>query len=238
MVITEQQLFDYIACPAMYDVKHNKNIQIEEPVSVAKLLNKVAKYFYMNLLNGKVPTSNDLKKKWDSICVQNPVYVDAKRNLEGMGLIMKLLQWASAEEILVVDMDSQYRLMFQIADPLPVELVGTMGTILALPNNKYELLVTDFSSKMPDQTLIDMKLKYSLDSYAFLGVYNKRVDGVKIRNVKNAKDFLTFRSEDDFHRLKQTVANVAICIKNKLFYPRESVMCSTCNAKDYCKAWC
>ena len=124
------------------------------------------------------------------------------------------------------------------ASTSPVELVGNMGTILALPNNNYELLITDFGNKMPEQTLVDMKLKYSLDSYAFQNVYNKRVHGIRVRNIKNARDFLTFRSQDDFKRLEQAVANVSCCIKNKLFYPRESVMCSICNAKEYCKVWC
>ena len=102
----------------------------------------------------------------------------------------------------------------------------------------------DFSSsyrnnnRFTEQTLIDMKLKYTIDSYAFQGVYNRRVDGIRVRNVKNAKDFLTFRSQDDFNRLEQTVVNVAECIKRGLYYPRESVMCGTCNTKDYCKAWC
>lgn len=237
MVLTEQQLFDYITCPALYDVKHNKNIQIDEPVSTSKLLNKVAKFFYVSLLNGKVPSSSDLKKKWDSICSQHIGYMDSKRNLEGISLIMKLLQWASSEEIRVVDIDSQYRTMFK-SDIGPVELAGTMGTILALPKERFELLVTDFSNRLPEQTLIDMKLKYTIDSHAFQGVYNKRVDGIKVHNVKNAKSFLTFRSQDDFCRLERTVANVAQCIKSNLYYPRESVMCSTCTTKDYCKAWC
>lgn len=237
MVINEQQLFDYITCPAMYDVKHNKHIQIGETVSTAKLLNKVAKYFYVNLLNGKVPSSNDLKKKWDSVCNQYIDYVDSKKSLEGMGLIMKLLQWAGSEEIIVVDIDSPYRLMFK-SNIGPIELIGDMGAILSLPNNKYELLITDFSNKIPDQTIVDMKLKYTLDSYAFQGVYNRQVDGIRVRNVKNAKDFLTFRSQDDYRRLEQTVANVATCISQNLYYPRESIMCASCNAKEYCKVWC
>lgn len=237
MVITEQQLFDYIMCPALYDVKHNKNIKIDEPISMTRLLSKVSKYFYTTLLNGSVPSSSDLKKKWDSICNQHPGYMDSKKNLEGISLIMKLLQWASSEQIRVADIDSQYRLMFK-TNIGPVELVGTMGTILAIPKERFELLITDFSSKVPDQTLVDMKLKYTIDSYAFQGVYNRRVDGIKIHNVKNAKDFLTFRSEDDFSRLERTIANVAQCIKSNLYYPRESVMCSTCTTKDYCKAWC
>ena len=236
MVLTEQQLFDYITCPALYDVKHNKNIPIGESISMTKLLEKVSKYFYVSLLNGKVPSSNELKKKWDSICQQYEQYVDAKKNIEGVGFIMKLLQWAADEQIMVADIDTKYNQVFRAGNG-HVEIEGHIGTILALGNDRFELLVTDFSNRMPDQTLIDMKLKYSLDCLAFNQTYGKSVSGVRIRNVKNAKDFLTFRSQDDFNRLKQTVLNVSSCIEQKLYYPRESLLCANCNAKEYCKAW-
>ena len=237
MVITEQQLFDYISCPALYDFRHNKNIRIIDPVSMPKLLKKVAKYFYFNLLGGKVPSGNDLKKKWDSICNINPDYIDAKKNLEGLGFIMKLLQWASGEQIIVIDIDSQYNLNLSSTSTGPIELIGNMGTILALPGDSYELLVTDFSNKLPDQTLVDMKLKYTLDNYAFKSVYKKPIAGIRIRNVRHAKDYLTTRTDDDYRRLEATVINVSRCIKDNIYYPRESIMCVPCTAKDYCKVW-
>ena len=49
MRITEQQLFDYIECPAKYHIKYNMKIDIPEEVHLSKLLNSVSNFFYLNL---------------------------------------------------------------------------------------------------------------------------------------------------------------------------------------------
>ena len=231
MKITEQQLFDYIHCPALFEMKYIRKIPLEESLSTPKLLNKVAKYFYLNLLNGKICTTSELKKKWDSICAKHEEQINPKKVMEGMSLIMKLYNWASDEQAVVLDIDSPY--IIRVGD---VELVGNMGTILAAPNNKYELLITDFSSRLPDQSLIDIKLKYTLEAYAFQKVYNKFIDGVRVHSVKYNKDFYTSRTDGDFKRLETAIRNVGKSIQDGLFYPREG-MCSTCPAKGYCKYW-
>lgn len=231
MKITEQQFFDYMHCPALFEMKHIRNIPLEEQISSPKLLNRVAKYFYLNLLNGKICTTSELKKKWDSICQGYEDKIDAKKILEGMGLIMKLYNWASNEQAVVLDINTPY--IIRVGD---TELVGNLGTILAAPNNKYELLITSFSSRLPDQTLIDMKLEYTLEAYVFHEVHNKFVDGVRVHSVKYDKDFYTSRADGDFKRLETAIKNVGKSIENDLYYPREG-MCSTCPAKGYCKYW-
>lgn len=231
MRITEQQLFDYIHCPALFEMKHIRNIPLEEQVSLPKLLNKVAKFFYLNLLNGKICTTSELKKKWDSICQQYEEQINPKQIMEGFSLIMKLYNWASDEQAVVLDIDSPYTV--RVGD---IEIVGNMGTILAAPNDRYELLVTDFSSRLPDQSIIDMKLKYTLEAYAFYKVYNKFISGVRVHSVKYNKDFYTSRTDGDFKRLETAIRNAGKCIENDFYYPREG-MCSTCPAKGYCKFW-
>lgn len=231
MKITEQQFFDYMHCPALFEMKHIKGIPLEEAVSVPKLLNKVAKYFYLNLLNGKICTTSELKKKWDSICQEQGERINNKKAMEGISLIMKLYNWAADERAVVLDIDTPYTIRVE-----DTELVGNLGTILAAPNNKYELLETEFSSRLPDQTLIDMKLKYTLEAYAFNKVYNKFIDGVRVHSVKHAKDFQTSRADGDFQRLETAIKNVGKSIEAGLYYPREG-MCSTCPAKGYCKYW-
>ena len=231
MKITEQQLFDYIHCPALFEMKYLRQVPLEEPVSSSKLLNKVAKYFYLNLLNGKICTTSELKKKWDSVCQGQEGQISGKAIMEGISLIMKLYNWAANEQAVVLDIDTPYTI--KIGD---TELVGNLGTILAAPNNKFELLVTDFSSRLPDQTLVDMKLKYTLEAYAFHQVYNKFIDGIRIHSVKHARDFYTSRSDGDFKRLEAAIRNVGKSIEDGVYYPREG-MCSTCPAKGYCKYW-
>lgn len=232
MKLTEQQLFEYIFCPARYDIKFNKKIDIEEHISMPILLNKVSRYFFVNLLNGKIPSIQELKSKWDSICTANLERVDAKTNIEGWGLIINMINWASRNKIVVLDMDTMYNI--SIGD---VELSGQMGTILAAGNNKMELFVPNFSNKTPDQTEVDMKLKYTVDMYAFEKTYNRELQGIHIKTFKNDKDLYSYRTHPDFIRLEDTITGVANGIKANAFYPRENVLCGSCRAREYCKYW-
>lgn len=231
MKITEEQFFDYMHCPAYFEMKHIRKIPVIENVNHIKLLDKVAKYFYLNILNGRIPTTGELKNKWDSICKDYEDQLDPKKVLEGFSLIMKLYHWAASERIVVLDIDTPYAIHVE-----DTEITGNMETVLAAPNSGYELLITRFSNRLPDQTLIDMKLDITLNAYAFQKMNNKPVSGIKIRSVKHSKDFYTRRTEEDFKRLETAIKNVGKSIKEGIYYPREG-MCSTCPLKGYCKYW-
>jgi hypothetical protein len=230
--MTEQQMFDYMYCPAKFEIKHVKGIDIGEPVTIPKLLNKVSKYFYVNLLDKKIATVNELKAKWDRICYENQGVVDTKKNLVGMGMIINLINWASRERIVILDVDTKYNIVID-----DIQLVGCTDPLLAGPNGRTELLVTNFSDRLPEQMLIDMKLKHTLDTYAYQEVFGKELSGIRIHSVKANVDLFSRRSEPDFERLKTTIKSVAKGIQEEIFYPREDHMCGTCAALGYCRYW-
>jgi hypothetical protein len=193
----------------------------------------VAKYFYFNLLNGKVCTTGELKNKWDSICKANQDFIDAKKNLAGMGLIMNLSRWAEREHPFILDVDTKYNIV--IGD---IEVEGCMNPLLAvLPGKEVEILATSFSEKIPDTMDSDMRIKYSLDAYAFNKMFEQPISGIRIHSVKSDKDILTSRGDNEFHRLESTIKGVGAGIKNKVFYVSETPLCSTCQARNYCKFW-
>jgi hypothetical protein len=225
-------MFDYIFCPAKYNMKYCLGYSVADPISLPRLLSKVSKYFYFNLLNGKVCSLNDLKSKWDSICKQYPDFLDAKKNLAGYGLIVNLIRWASDEQIIVGDVDENYKLFLD-----GVEFTGSIDTILIRKDKKIELLYTHFSDKDPDQFDVETKLKYTLDSAAFLSMHGRPVDGIRIHCTKSCRDYMTYRTDPDYNRLKTTINSVATGIENKIFYPRESPLCASCTGKEYCKYW-
>lgn len=232
MQITEQQIFDYIFCPTKYDIKYNRGIPIQDPISMPRLLRKVSKFFYLQLVNGKVPSLNELKGKWDNVCKANSDFIDSKKNIAGWGLIIQLVEWARREQIMVVDVDTPFKLISG-----PVEVTGQIETVLIRKDRKSELLITNFADKIPDQIEMDMKLKHTLDAAAFKSITGQPLDGIRIRSVKTDKDILTTRSEPDFLRLDTTIQNVARAIKNDIYYPREQVLCSSCSARQYCRFW-
>jgi hypothetical protein len=235
MNLTESTLFDYMKCPVLYDGIYNKDLTPAEQPSMTVLLNKLCRHFYANLMNGRILATSSLKKKWDSICESNQDYVTTQKCLDGISKSIALFQWAKDQQIVIADMDVPYKLL--ISGPHgATNFTGEIGTIAALPDGRFELLVTDMGRTLPDRFLIDMKLKYTLDVYAFKKVYDKDI-AVHIHHVASNKDFYTYRTRDDLARLESTIDNVAFSIKNNLYYPHENTFCTSCGMKTFCRAW-
>lgn len=233
--ITEEELFSYIKCPINYEITYIRKFTPKETVSMNVLLNKVFKVFCTHLMNGKIMSTNDLKIKWDRICESYPEYINPQRSLDGLGLLMKMWNWAAEVELQIIDMGLPYTIGSKFQDKV-IELDGCIGIIAKDLMQNFYLLDMDFGNKYTEQAFLDMKLKYTIDCYAFKELYNKDLH-VKIHNVKNNKDFFTDRHEDDFKRMKATIANVGGSVLNKMFYPRETSFCKSCNLLNFCKMW-
>lgn len=232
MNITEKQLFNYIECPAMYDMKYNMKIPCSIEPLMNNLLDGITRYFFSNLLQGKVCSLDALKKKWDSICKANEECIDSKKNLEGFNYIYNFATWAYENKIALVDFDSTYTIYIN-----DIELTLAMNPIIALGNNKFELLICRFSNKEPNQIDIDKRLKYTLDCYAFKKAYGKEISAIRVVHFKNKKEYTSYRTQTDFDRLETTIKNVANAIASDIYYPRENILCSSCNYKNYCNSW-
>ena len=237
--ITENQLFDYIKCPLRYDAQYNLDIVAQNQPSVNSLIGKVGNAFLAKLMNGEIMPTHILKRRWDKICEENQDIISQKSCLGGMSKLLNMYRWAEDNQLMVADMNIPF------AYTIPSHQIQVAGQIAEalVPNSKdkkkYELLVLDFSDRYPDQSILDMKIKYTLDWEACrLRVSNRfELGGIHVHHVKGDKDFYTFRTKEDVTRLNQGIINICRGIQNKVFYPRESVMCSQCEMKLYCRAW-
>ncbi len=232
MKLTEQQLFDYIYCPVKYDIKYNKRIDITDLITMPMLVNAVVQYFFSNLVNGKVMTYEQLKKKWDNICEKHEDIMDSKKAIAGWATIVKVTQWAEQQKLIVGDVNVNYS--FPVND---IVFCGTIDAITVTRDKKTELLTVNLGEKTLDKSMIDMKLKHTMDYIGFKTIYGVYPDGIKNHSVKYDQDLLTLRSETDIIRLKDTISSVGQGIDKGIFYPRESFYCSSCSAKSYCKYW-
>lgn len=227
--LTERQLYDFLNCPALFEMKYIKKLPIQESQTFSSYLTTVGNYFYINLLNEKISTLSDLKRKWDSVCAgQN---FTQKQVLDGMHEVARFANWMGNEQPIVLDINTPYTIV--VGD---VELSGNMSPIFKKKDRK-ELVITDFSSKLPDQRVIDMKLKYTVEAYAFRELYQEEFVGIRVHNVKHNKDLYTNRTEADFNRMKTTIKGVSQAIQSEAFFARDSFMCPTCPAFTYCRFW-
>jgi hypothetical protein len=232
--LTEQQFFDYIYCPAKYDLKYNKKIVIEDTFSINTVLNKVAKYFYLYVVNNlKTPTMNIITSKFDSLMKPYMDMVSNKQYTDAVFQIRNFYNWACSSKVAVIDSDVKYLIKHK-----DIILEGVMNPVAVNNDRKLEFLIMNFSSRIPDQLEVDTKLKYSIDMMSF-NSSNKdnKIYATKVHCVKSNKDIITSRTDNDYNRLLATIEGVANGISNKIFYPRESHMCSNCTYRNICRGW-
>lgn len=232
--LSEKQLFDYIQCPAMYDMKYNKKILIEDSFSINKILEKVSKFFYFYIIeNKKVPSFNIISNKFESLSKNYIDIISSKKYTDSLFQLKNFYNWACSNQIVVIDSDVKYLLKHK-----DILIEGIMNPISINKNKNLEFLIMNFSSRCADQLECDTKLKYSIDMLAF-NQTNKdhKICATKIHNIKSTKDIITSRNDNDYKRLLKTIDNVANGIKNNCYYPRECHMCQNCNYKYYCRGW-
>jgi hypothetical protein len=232
--LTEQQLFDYIFCPAKYDLKYNKKIIIEDSFSINNILNKVSKYFYLYVVNNmKTPTMNMISSKFDSLMKPYMDITSNKQYTDALFQLRNFYNWACSNQIAVIDSDVRYVIRHK-----ETIIEGVMNPIAINKNKKLEFLIMNFSSRIPDQLELDTKLKYSIDMMSFNSSNrDNKIYATKMHCVKSSKDFVTSRTDNDYNRLLSTIEGVTTGITNKAFYPRESHMCNNCTYRSLCRGW-
>lgn len=181
-------------------------------------------------------STGEIKQRWDKCCENNPELITPQKCLDGLGLLMKMYRWAEKVQLRIIDQQMPYSIGIPSKDGGRIDFRGTIDTVAADTENNLYLLAMDYSKRYPEQSYLDMKLKFTLDSLALNTIYNKQV-GIKIHHVKNEKDFYTMRKEDDFVRARISIANTVFAIDNDIFYPRETNFCTSCDLLHFCRAW-
>lgn len=234
--ITEEQLFDYMNCPLRYDARYRLKAVTKNHPSMNTLLNRVANSFLLALMNGVVLPTSQLKKKWDKICEENRDIISQKKCIEGISDLIKMFQWAEDKQLRVSDVQIPYSYLSSDKNIIVSGIVR--GAAIPMEKGKYELLELDFSSKYPDQAMLDMRLKTTLDWFACQRIYrNNELAGVHVHHVKSNRDWFTYRGADEKARLDASVLGIVTGVQQKIFYPRESAFCSSCDMKNYCRMW-
>jgi hypothetical protein len=230
-ILSEKQLREFLYCPLRYSVIFQNKTALPEPLTMNGLLNRVARSFFLELLGGKVRPVYWLKRKWDALCNKYPGYLNDKRVVHGIAVLNNFYKYCRDNEVQIVDINSPYEIQFP-----SVCVRGTLGAV-SMKNKKFELLIMDFSNQMPDQSLIDLKLEYTLQCYAFRTLYSHDITGIRYVHLKSNTDFLSIRGRNDYLRLETIVEHVAGAIEHQYFYPHETVLCKNCTSKDVCRMW-
>lgn len=234
-ILTEEQLWSFANCPAQYDMAYNKQLIPKKPPMFSEHIQVVANAFYSNLMNGKILSRDEIKRKWDSVCTKNPT-IDSRKCVEGIGKLMSMYSWAERIQLRILDIAVPYVLLFKDKNNNLFEIAGRIHTLALTKENVPELLVTDWNDKHTNQIRTDMNLCYTLQCYAYYKKTGHNL-GIHVHNIKHNTEIYSYRGKFDYQRLATTVNNIGFSIKNGLYYPRENPMCISCYSAGACKSW-
>lgn len=222
---------DYIHCPNYFYIKYLSRIPIPEEPTMGELVKQTINCYFAKLMEGKLPSIAKAKKVWDKHCLDYSNIMTDKKVLEGFGLINLFDKYCYNNRLIIADFNSPYEIEFSCG----VKLKGNFGAI-RLNNDRLEFFAVETSQSKPNQQLLDMSLRYTLQCYAMakLSGQHENLNCIRVLHLKSGEEFTTYRTQKDFDRLEKTVANIGSCIRGEIFYPREDYTCPQCRAKNYC----
>lgn len=231
--ITEEQFVDYVNCPNLFYLKYVSSIRPKTHVSVKSILLSARDKLLYQILDGKYPDANKYINEFVKECQDNNFLSTNRGVLNGMRKLTVFHQWCVKNQLLLADLGTEFELSFPKDNAI---LKGTFGIIRYL-NQHLELLGIDFTDRDPDQALLDISLRYTLQSYAVKRLVPKyELSGVRVLAVRQDRinEFQTFRTPLDYERLEDTISMVIKAIRNEVYYPRETFECARCPVKIYC----
>lgn len=259
MELSTDQIHTYLHCPSKYKFRYVDGINMPKSKKVIYkiALHKTVDFFFFSILGGWVPSPKQMKDKWASTWTElNEIKTDNLTDLilkptkitsggrkvsdpemiSGMEMIHNFYHFNKDNPGLPVGVGLDFRV--PIFDNVIVtgkfELVRE---ILDQNDGKRYIEIVDFKtgSESIDPFSIKNDFNLTLTSFAFRNLFqNAEEDRLKYHYLKSGYDVITYRGENDFNRMKATIKGVAVGIENKLFYPRQTPMCRSCEFKDIC----
>ena len=235
ITLSEDQIWAYSNCPVQFEMAQRGVIPIV-PRTFKSCINKVSKMFFTNLMEGTVLDMQTLKLEWDKVWAANSDLINQKKGLQGYAALNSLYKWAESVQLRILDIMIPYALLFYGKDNLVFDIRGQIPCVSINQANQPAVLIIDYNDKHTDQVRTDMNLRYSLACFALKQQTGRNI-GIHVRNTKHCTDTFSYRAESDYERLKTTITNIGYCIANKIFYPREGPVCTSCSVMGACRSW-
>lgn len=227
--LTDEALMDYIRCPNYFYFKHISKIPINQTPTFHELVQRVIDAYMSKLMDGKIMTTRQFKKMWDDLVEEYPMVIPEKKILDGFGMINQIDRYCRQNQVIIADINSPYQVNFKNN----ISLTGKIG-IIRYNKTNLELFITETSQKLPDDFLLNMSMKLTLQMYAVSKTTDCQLDGIHVYHIKTGKELYSRRSSKDFEKLEKIIGDVGFAIRNELYYPREDYTCPQCKFKNYC----
>lgn len=237
MIISIDQIKDYINCPLFYKLKYIDEIEYTPSDSEyynSKIKNIMLSYFTA-LLNQEEIEFNVFKSKYSSIIYQmthNSMFIDSpilkkSRTTSDMAAIVAFYEWAKQYKPKdVIAINKEYAININ-----GINVYGNIDIVLS-GGKILELKAWDSS----DDFYVNTDIEIYLNTIAFKHIYGKYPKEYIVR-TKNGKLYVLNKDENDLERVVHILKDVNECIKNNIYYPRWNITCKKCCYQPICLNW-
>ncbi len=261
MIISVNQLTDYLTCPVLYHYKHVSELQPPQPKvgrptknSVLELydiaLHKTISFIFHSMQDGFYPGLHHLSNKWGHVWVKprslledirfrNTSWRDTHEHKRKQG-------WTKLQEI-----HAHYREkeMTPIMVDYPYEiaighhtLIGTIDLVSVVKNDKgrEEIVMTEFITDGKNTPFLHFHRDWQVTaaSYAFRKLMNVKEEKIVYHGIISGKHYNTKREAEDYKQLLHLLNHIEKVIEQGVYYPIFNERCITCPYQKYCeKGW-
>jgi hypothetical protein len=165
--------------------------------------------------------------------MENQNIITPKQCIQGWGYLYRILEFINVTGVEVLDPEITY-----VIEPEGTKhaLTGTLDPIIK-QGDFYTTLVISFSDALPENYVMDMNLKHTIDAYALNQFIPDIQHCITYHSFKSGAEKDTLRFSQHFKRLEYILEVVGNCIEQDLIYPRNSFSCSTCSLRGVCDQW-
>ena len=235
MLLSEKDFLNYIKCPLYYKLESNGHDLRRETYKtfLHDTADKYIKRVGSTKLLGNFDHEHFIKKHWDKVCMENQNIITPKQCIQGWGYLYRILEFINVTGVEVLDPEITYAIEPEGAKHA---LTGTLDPIIK-QGDFYTTLVISFSDSLPENYVMDMNLKHTIDAYALNQFIPNIQHCITYHSFKSGAEKDTLRFSQHFKRLEYILEVVGNCIEQDLIYPRNSFSCSTCSLRGVCDQW-
>lgn len=245
MVVNAKEVLDFAHCPMMYKYKYKS----KSPTMYLNLLEKydqdIHKFMYAyhsHLQNDDPIDSSTVKRIWGTLWIgaknkQQLIFSqtgdkrDTFNEKRKLGISTLITYHNRGNKIIGSPILVNHEYKIQIDKGLYLQ--GNFELIQQL-NNKVQLINFKSDTRNLTKDLYNKELETTIMSYAFRETFQDKEDMLIVYAVDKNRAYQTYRTQSDFNLLKYSIKNIALSIKNNLFYAAPSSKCVSCIYRDIC----
>ena len=241
-----QQVLDYVHCPMFYRFRyrsaHAKSPYLDMRTKYEEDIHKFMYAYHSHLQNGDAVDASTVKRIWGSLWIgeknkQDLIFTDTGDKRDTWNNKRK----QGIENLITYHLRGKYNIgtpvlvnhEFTVEIRPGVELTGSFELIQEL-QGKVELINFFADTKKMTNTLLGKDLEITAQAYAFRKIFGTKEDRIIAYYVDKNQRKQTIRTKDDEEIFLDSVYNIAVAIKNDLFYIAPSTKCISCVYKEKC----